>query len=527
MGRVKDIALVVFSSSLLVLSFPGFDLGFLAWIGLVPLLDAIKGKTHKQAFILSLVCGMLFFMGIFYWILEIPGYTYLHHALLAIYLGLYFGSFGLLFSLVSRRLGLSHALWAAPFIWVCLEYIRSDASFLALPWALLAHSQYQYPIITQIAALSGTYGVSFLIILVNSALVSLLWSARTWKLAVPLAGGQAYGSHKEMRGLWIATIISLIFTLVYGHITISRPINGTGLRLSLVQGNIEQSKKWDPKHAREIMEIYTGLTQEASKRQPDLIIWPETATPGAISRNPRLFAELKQTVINAGVPLLLGSAQHLKFAAKESKRPKYTNSAYLIDPDPEVFKNQRYDKIRLFPFGEYVPLKGIIPWSLIDIRDSDTYVTGNKFTLFSLPHARFAVTICWENAFPDLVRQFVKRGAQFMVNITNEAHFGKTAAPYQLLSISVLRAVENRIYVVRCANTGVSCIIDPHGRVVDRVKDGGGKDIFVRGFITGSVVPLESNTIYTRYGNLWLWVCIAGSMAFLVRALLKRRNVSK
>jgi apolipoprotein N-acyltransferase len=119
------------------------------------------------------------------------------------------------------------------------------------------------------------------------------------------------------------------------------------------------------------------------------------------------------------------------------------------------------------------------------------------------------VTICWENLFSDLVRQFVKRGAQFIVNITNEAWFGETAAPYQFLSMSVFRAVENRVYVVRCANTGISCFIDPCGRVVDRVKDENGRDIFVRGIVTGSVIPLESNTIYTRYGDWLVWLSIA------------------
>ena len=525
MGRVKDSALVGFSSFLLVLSFPGFDLGFLAWIGLVPLLEALRGKTLKQTFILSFVCGMLFFMGIFYWILEVPGYTYLHHALLAIYLGSFFGSFGLLFSLISRRVGMSHALCAAPFVWICLEYIRSNLSFLALPWALLAHSQYHYPIITQIASIAGTYSISFLVVLVNSSLASLYWSTRTSRLTLSFPKGQMYGSQKGVRVLWTLTIISLIFTLIYGRITLSRPITGNEVRLSVVQGNIEQSKKWDSKHAKEIMKIYTRMTLEASKKPTDLIIWPETATPGSISRNPWLYMELKQIVINTKTPLLLGSARHQKFTAKKSKRPKYANSAYLIDSDPEVTKNQRYDKIRLFPFGEYLPYEKIIPWSFIKIRGIGSYKPGNEFTVFDLLEYRFGVTICWENAFPGLVRQFVRQGAQFMVNITNEARFGKTAAPYQLVPISVFRAVENRIYMVRCTNTGVSCIIDPYGRVVDRVKDGSGQDIFVRGFITGSVVPLESNTIYTRYGDIWLWVCIAGSMAFLVWVFLKKRKV--
>jgi apolipoprotein N-acyltransferase len=140
------------------------------------------------------------------------------------------------------------------------------------------------------------------------------------------------------------------------------------------------------------------------------------------------------------------------------------------------------------------------------------------------------VTICWENIFPDLFRQFVRRGAQFMVNITNEARFGKTAAPYQLASISVFRAVENRVFVIRCANTGVSCIIDPYGRIVDRVKDQQGQDIFIRGVISGWVIPLESKTIYTRCGDGFAWVAIFGSVLFLSVSSVKtqgRRSIKK
>jgi apolipoprotein N-acyltransferase len=316
----------------------------------------------------------------------------------------------------------------------------------------------------------------------------------------------------------------LLFTLVYGYFTVTNPIVGNKVKISLVQGNIEQKKKWDPKYAREIMQIYGELTQEVSKDKPALIIWPETATPGSVTQNPMLSVEIKKIAKNAGAYLLLGSAQHQKFAPKGANKPKYFNSAYLIDSDPKVIKNQRYDKIRLFPFGEYLPYKEIIPWSLIKVFSLDSYTPGKEFTVFEHPDFRFGVTICWENVFPDLVRQFVKRGAQCIVNLTNEARFEKTAAPHQLVSMSVFRAVENRIYVVRCANTGVSCIIDPHGRIVDRIKDERGDDTFVRGTMTGWVIPLDSKTIYTQYGEWLVWLAMVGSAFFLVVAALKRRK---
>ena len=333
-------------------------------------------------------------------------------------------------------------------------------------------------------------------------------------VTIPLA-------QKGKIGLIVTTGFLVVLTLLYGQLTISKPIIGHKVKISLAQGNIAQERKWDPKYARDIMQTYTALTEEASKDQPVLIIWPETATPGAIDLDPRIRFELREIVKRADTYLLLGSAQHRKFEERGAKEFKYMNSVFLIGPHPETFKSQQYDKIRLFPFGEYLPYKGIIPWSFINVSGLDNYASGKKFTIFEHPDFRFGVTICWENVFPDLVRQFVKRGAQCLINLTNEAHFGKTAAPHQLLAISVFRAVENRVFVVRCANTGVSCNIDPYGRIVDRVKDKNGQDIFIRGVMTGWVIPLDSKTIYTQYGDLLVWVAFLGVSIFLAIAIVK------
>jgi len=365
--------------------------------------------------------------------------------------------------------------------------------------------------IIQIASLTGTYGISFLIVLANAALATLFME----RLKSPLPYRKPF---------LVITASSIILTLLYGYRSISQPLVGKGMKLSVVQGNIEQARKWDPTYANEIMQIYSELTLKASREQPALIIWPETATPGSISLNQGLYSEIRNTAGKAGTYLLLGSAQHQKFDGKEAIGIQYLNSAYLIHPDPGMVKNQRYDKIRLFPFGEYLPFKKTIPWALISVRESGNYIPGKEFTVFELPAFRFGVTICWENIFPDLFRQFVRGGSQLMVNITNEARFGKTAAPYQLAAISVFRAVENRVFVIRCANTGVSCIIDPYGRIVDRLKGQQGQDIFIRGVISGWVIPFESKTIYTRWGDWFVWVAIFGSVLFLSVSSLRTRG---
>jgi len=524
-GYARDFFLILLSCLLLVCSFPRFDLGFLAWIGLLPLLLALHGKNPKYSFLLSLAGGILFFLGIFHWILEVPIYKLLHHGLLALYLGSYFGFFGLVFSFFSIHWGVTHALFSAPFLWVSLEYLRSNLSFLALPWGLFAHSQYQYPAVIQIASLAGTYSISFLIVMVNAALASVVSSFlyRSRK-------GNSFHLHiPSKKGKWALGIIatsSLTFVLIYGYYITSLPIIGNGIKVSLIQGNIEQVKKWDPKYAKDIIQVYAEVTQKATRDQPTLIIWPETATPRAINLDPSLYAEIKEIIDKAGVPLILGSAQHQKFEETELEELRYSNSAYLIHPGLGVMKSQRYDKIRLFPFGEYLPYKEILPWSLINVRGSGNYAAGKEFTVFEFGRIRFGVTICWENVFPQLVRQFVRGGAQFMINITNEARFGRTAAPYQLASISVFRAVENRIFVIRCANTGVSCIIDPCGRIISRLKDQKGQDTFVQGWMSGWIIPLESRTLYTRYGDFVAWIAIVGSLVFLLGVFRHKRRQS-
>ena len=545
-----DFVLTFLSSLLLVLSFPKFDLGFLAWIGLLPLLIAIHGKSVRYSFFLSFICGLLFFAGIFHWILVVPKYTLLHHSLFVLYLPPYFGFFGLFFSFILRRWGITPALYGAPFIWVSLEYIRSNLSFMAVPLALLAHSQYQYPVIIQIASVVGTYGISFLIVLVNCAIAAVVLSfyetlqlRQRFHLEIPpdhplskervtidaviqsrrMTSSDRRGFQINKTGKVLVFIAAsfIVFTLLYGYLTSSRPIIGNGIKISLVQGNIEQEKKWDRRYARDIMQTYAELTHQVSKDQPALIIWPEGATPTSIHQDHMLYNEVRNIAKESETYLLVGSTHYQKFEDEGSKKLKYLNSAFLISPTPGA-KNQRYDKIRLFPFGEYLPFKQIIPWPYINIPNISEYVAGTGFTIFEVSGSRFGVTICWENIFPDLFRQFVKRGAQFMVNITNEAWFGKTAAPYQLVSMSVFRAVENRVFVVRCANTGVSCIIDPYGRIVDRVKDKRGQDIFVRGVLSGQIIPLESKTFYTCHGDLLVWVSLFGSVGFLLIAWLHK-----
>ena len=497
----------------MALCFPATNLGWLAWISLVPLLVSLSGKKPHYGFFLSFICGLFFFPGIGNWLFQVRGYRLLHHAIWGTYLAIYFGLFGLAFSFISKRWGVFPSLVASPFLWVSLEYIRSNMGFMAFPWGLLSHSQHQYPTIIQVASLAGNYGVSFLVVLVNAVFAAAI-----------LLCARSSPSKFSAKHVFILIVIGgslMTSSFWYGHRIVSKPIIGNEIKVSLVQGNIDQTKKWDPKYAEFIMETYVELTWKAIRDQPDLIVWPEAATPTVISRDQKLYFQVKHLAEETGVPLLLGSSSHQKFGKAQSRKIEFRNSAFLIGPDPQA-KNQQYDKIRLLPFGEYLPYRETIPWSWIDVPNVASTMPGKESTVFQCPTFRFSVNICWETIFPDMVRQFVKNGAQFVVNITNEAWFGKSAAPYQFLSMNAFRAVENRVYVVRCANTGISCFIDPFGRIVDRVKDQAGQDIFVQGVLTKTILAMESKTIYTQYGDWFAWLCILASVVAVILTCLKR-----
>jgi apolipoprotein N-acyltransferase len=476
----------VLSGGLLALAYPDYNVSWLAWIALVPLLVSIYGKKPHYGFLLAFICALVFFPGIGNWLFHVRGYRLLHHVIWSTYLAIYFGLFGLAFSFISRRWGVVLSLVASPFLWVSLEYIRSNMGFMAFPWGLLSHSQHQYPEIIQIAALTGNYGVSFLVVWVNVALTAVI-------LLYSRPSPTKY-SAKHVSIFVVIGVVLITSALFYGHRIVSKPIIGKEIKVSVVQGNIGQEKKWESKYANSIMQTYADLTRDASRDQPDLIVWPEAATPRAITMDARLYAQVRDIAAITGTRLLLGSTHQDKIRERGQSRFKYANSAFLISPDGKE-KDKKYDKVHLLPFGEYLPFKEIIPWSYIGIPDPGSYSSGQEVTVLESSRYRFGVTICWETIFPEFVRGFVNRGAQFLVNITNEAWFGKSAAPYQFLSMNVFRAVENRVYVVRCANTGISCFIDPCGRIVGRVKDQAGEDIFVQGVLTKTILAMESKTI--------------------------------
>jgi apolipoprotein N-acyltransferase len=457
--------------------------------------------------------GISFLMGIYYWINVLEKFELTDFLLLGIYLGSYFGLFGLALNLVSGKTRLPYFL-LVPCIWVSVEYFRSLGGFWALPWPFLGYSQFLNLPLIQVSSLTGVYGVSFLIVMVNAALTEIV---------LHYLEAKSVASRKTIGGVITPAVISaglVVASIVHGHYVMGRIPQAGSLRLAVIQGNIPQELRWNPRLREQHSEKHIQLSRQAANSGlVSLIVWPETTVQGSLAQNKDLLDTFVVLSRDTGAYVLVGGAERPKFGSSEPRAKSTSNSAFLISPKGDIAG--RYDKIRLLPFGEYLPLKNF-PWPsrIASAWTAGEFAPGTDYTLLSLDGVKFAVTICWENIFPDLFRQFVKQGANFTVNITNEAWFGETAAPYQFMAMSVFRAVENRISIARAANTGVSGFIDPSGRILGTVQNGK-KDIFVEGYLVKSIPFSNTRTFYTFYGDLFAFACVTVFVALLLLAIVR------
>lgn len=488
---IREVFLCAVSAVLLILSFPRANIGLFAWFGFAPLFYAIKNQSKIKAFLLSYFTGIIFWSGIIYWLVHV---TLLGTIVLILYLALYFGIFGLIVRAIrhqspSGRLGFAlHSpavsLIFIPSAWVLLEYIRSYL-FTGLPWALLGYTQYLNLPIIQIADITGVWGVSFLVMMVNSAL--------GFQLSAP-----------SKKRVYILPVLLVAVVLSYGYFKLygqEPSAKSHQLKVAAIQGNIAQELKWDPDAQEYIVNEYAQLSEEANKEKPDLIIWPEAAAPGVLGEDGRIFQGIFALSKKINTPLLAGS---LRIQSGD-----YFNSALLIEKGKVT---SAYDKLHLVPFGEFVPLKNIFPF-LQRIAPIGDIAPGRNQTVFRINtdkgESAFSVLICFEDLFPELSRRFVKQGAEYIFNITNDAWYKRSSAPYQHLQASVFRAVENRVYLGRAANTGITAFIAPSGKVISKVENERGKDIFVSGYKIQAVSSTgRPRSFYTRYGDLFILICI-------------------
>jgi apolipoprotein N-acyltransferase len=278
----------------------------------------------------------------------------------------------------------------------------------------------------------------------------------------------------------------------------------------VVQGNIEQDKKWDQRYQRETLGTYLRLTQEALASPADLVVWPEAATPFLFNQSPEYEREITQLAQTYSTPILFGSPS---LSMLQKGEPTLLNSAYLISSAGQVIN--RYDKIHLVPFGEYVPLSSVLSFVNKLVEGIGEFIPGKDYTLMDLPQVKFGVVICFEVIFPELVRNFVAEGAQFMTTITNDAWFGTSSAPYQHFSMVVFRAIENRVPFARAANTGISGFIDSRGEILKTSR------LFEEVTLKDDLRITGEKTLYTQYGDLFAIICVILSFILLIRPLMK------
>ena len=281
------------------------------------------------------------------------------------------------------------------------------------------------------------------------------------------------------------------------------PISASS-RIAIIQGNIDQEVKWDPRFQVATTDKYIGLSLQAKKENPDLIVWPETAAPFYFLYDIALTKRLQKGIRETGTSFLFGSPS---FQAGQNI-VKYYNSAYLVNSDAEVLG--RYDKAHLVPFGEYIPFKKWFPFLGKMIEQVGDFWPGKSGVAIDRGEYRLGMLICYEIIFPNLAREMVKNKASLLINITNDAWYGKTSAPYQHFSMAVFRAVENRRALVRSANTGISGFIDPAGRIVSSTP------LFKDAVMTRSIPLIDTETIYTRIGDAFAWLCLSGMLLVII-----------
>ena len=545
--RYQHLLLAVLSALLLFLSFPNVNLYPLAWIAMVPFFIALAQTTHwKSAFWMGYLAGFLFFAGLLPAIALLYPYanifaTIVGYLLLVGYTGVYFAVFAALMKFVPVRSGVLFPFVAAC-IWTALEWVRSWM-ITGFPWGSIGYSQWNNLPGIQVASLFSVHGISFVIVLFNVGIATVLCNRQRWR--------------QEIRAL-VLPVILMLFCFGYGVFQLQdaepldRETNATvpadteTLNVALVPGNISQLRKWDVNQSPAILQHYINLTYKASREAPDLIVWPETSirSQTLTGQWPRSYGRFSRMLRETSLPIFVGTANRGetddaigKFDKDIDKRsqPVY-NRVLSIAPDGKI--HEAYAKMHLVPFGEYVPLADLLPDFIPNFIQFEPFAHGKAVNLLPVfvvkdktntakstdglfrdpkvfvvkekagsQKVDIGASICFESVFPNEFRRPVQKGARVMGIFTNDAWFEGTVFPELHLSMAPFRAIENRIAVFRCANGGFSCIVDKFGRITTpMVTPSATQKVLI------APVPLLSSTereqtLYTRYGDWFPILC--------------------
>jgi apolipoprotein N-acyltransferase len=504
------------------------------WVALLPLFWALCGDdrngqslTIRQSAWLGYLCGFLWYLGNCYWIYQT---MYLYGGLdkpvaagilvlFCLYLGLYHLLFGVLFGAFRSYWGVQGALLLSPFAWVAVELAR--ARITGLPWDLLGVAQVDNPLLTRLAPVTGAYGLSFVIALINA-----LWLVRI--------------QVRERRFTKLAlTVAGVAFVVVYvlGLQRIQPPRVRATATAVLVQENLEvgAAAKGPEPSVQELLQsfaylsrypegsVYFGMPElrgtpsvrilpKGGPVTSQLIVWPESPAPFQ-ENDPVFRAAIAGLAREAGAPVILGNVAIDRTTA--NARGYYLfNSASFVTPQGEFVG--RYDKMHLVPFGEYVPFQKLFFFAQSLLHEAGTFDSGGTRTVFAVDGHRYGTFICYESIFADEVRHFAEQGADVLINISNDGWYGDTSAPWQHLNMVRMRAIENHRWVLRATNTGVTGSIDPYGRVVEAAPR------HERTSLRAGFGYENDLTFYTKHGDLFAYGCALATAVALGLSLLSR-----
>ena len=483
--------LALVSGALLALSFPRYGHPAFGWIALVPLLLAVSGWTgHSgrlrgrpplRAFSLGLLSGVVYFVGTVYWtgtviatFGEVPTpIAMFAMLLLAAYLAIYPAVTALVISHLVARMG-ARALFLAPAAWVATEYLRGSL-FSGFPWVPLGNSQVTVLPVAQLASVLGVYGLSLLVAFVNAGIAYALVSTgrnrivASASIALVLVGVGGWGALRIRDGALLR--------------------EGTPVRVGLVQGNISQQDKWKSGEARRIFTTYVAMTRDVVRRGAQYVIWPESSTPFMFEEDAIGGAGLRNLAQEVRVPLLFGSDQ-----IERGEDPKMFNAAFLVAPDGQTAAV--YRKMHLVPFGEFIPLKRWLYFVSPLVESLADFAPGTAVVTLPVSGHLSSTAICYEVVYPGLIRDAVLEGSELLTTITNDAWYGNSSAPYQHFALASMRAIEQGRYLARAANTGISGVVDPYGRVVNASRT------FEQIGMVEEARFITSRTVYSRIGDV-------------------------
>lgn len=492
----KGWVLAILSGGLTALSLPGFELDFLAWICLVPLLFALEGGNWKRDFPLSFLGGLVFFGTFLSWIFTLREWAGLFilpaYLLLIAYLSLYWGAFGLLYSFFKKRFSPITLTFAVPALWVLLEFARSLGKF-GFTWGDLSYSLYRRTVLTQISSITGIWGVSFAIVLVNHLIFRGI-KCREWK---PLLGA----------------MLTVILLLSFGTVVEmgDRLSEGKELRIAVVQPNIPQRRKTDSRNLEFLLDKYAGMLGDIKVNEVDLVILPESILPGYVLRQEDLRETFAEFARENGVYLLFGTIDY--------REGHYYNSTVLLSSQGGLIA--QYDKVQLVPFSpEYVPFRKALAalgfGGLIQELAPVDLTPGGGYTPLESGLGRVGTPICFESTFPQIARDFVRNGAELLATLTNDAWFKNSFALPQHFAQGAFRAIENRRFFVQSANTGISGIISPYGKIIRS------SSIQEEEILYGTVYLSDKRTLYNRYGDWFACCATAYILAMLLASIMLR-----